>query len=123
MASASISLQGFIGQGEHAACLIGATFQVFAERYTHQKFSPFAGMLCCVNVELPLCNSIHNILAEHQVVTVATGNQSALCAVQALGFAGAKETFDFFVDATYGQDFTVLVYRTSDRNVLFEWQT
>jgi hypothetical protein len=101
---------------------IAASFELFAKDGAHQELSPFAGMLCGVNVKLSLCDSIHHVLAEHQMMTVATGNQGALCAVQALGFAGAKEAFDFFVHATHGQNFAVLIDRTRDRNILFEWQ-
>ena len=61
--------------------------------FVYRRYAP--------DMEFAFFNGFRNFVAQHQVLFVLHGNHYALTAGQAVVFAVAEESLDFFVDAAY----------------------
>ena len=91
----------------------------FAGFNTGQNFYAVINIVNRVNMKFSFVNSIQDVFAQHQVLYVGTGDNHALVSGETAMTANIKESFNLFINAANGLDFTKLVNRTGNGNVLF----
>ena len=60
-------------------------------------------------MELPLLNGVNHFIAKYKVAHIALRHQHTLLAIQADFFTNPKVAFNFFIQPTDRQHFTVLI--------------
>src|SRR5262249_51853081 len=85
---------------------------------SRENFYPLIDSVRCIDMKLPIFNSLDNIRPQHQIAEVGLGCQHALVAVDPLQSTDVIEAFVLLVDTADGLDLAVLIDRTGDRDAL-----
>ena len=78
----------------------------------------FVNRLHDVDMELPILYGIDNVFAKHQIPDIVEGNHHPLGSGETAGHADVIEALDFQIDPADRLDFTFLIDRTRNGDIL-----
>jgi len=71
-------------------------------------------------MEFSLRYGIDHFFSKHEILHILVWDDHTLISCQTFGLADFVESFDFFVHTTDGLDFTLLIQRSCDGDILAE---